>query len=72
MMGYWGWGMGFGWMFMIFFWVLVIVGIVALVRGLSDQRGSRGKSALEILRDRYARGDIQREEFDQKKRDLSS
>ncbi len=76
MMGYWGWGMGwgmgFGWLFMILFWALVIVGIVALLRGPSDQSGSRGKTALEILRERYARGEIQKEEYEQKKRDLSS
>ena len=76
MMGYWswgmGWGMGFGWLFMIVFWALVIVGIAALIRWFSDQSGSHGKTALEILRERYARGEIQKEEYEQKKRDLSS
>jgi len=71
MMDYWGWGMGFGWIFMILFWALVILGIVALIKWLSDQSGSRGKTALEILQERYARGEIQREEYEQKKRDLS-
>jgi len=71
MMGYWGWGMGFGWLFMGLFWVLIIVGIVAAIKWFSDQPGSRGKTALEILQERYARGEIQREEFEQKKRDLS-
>ena len=78
MMHWWGWGvgwgMGFGWLFMILFWGLVLVGTVALVRWLSDQSSSsaapRGKTALEILQERYARGEIQKEEYDQKKRDL--
>ncbi len=82
-----GWGMmgpgimgGFGWMwfmpiFFIIFWGLVIWGIVALVRGLSGSRGSDSStaadSALEILKNRYARGDISKEEFEEKKKDLA-
>ncbi|MEQ1752504.1 MAG: SHOCT domain-containing protein [Micropepsaceae bacterium] len=72
MMGYWGWGMGFGWLFMFLFWVLVIGGIVALVKWFSDQSGSGGKTALQILQERYARGEIQKEEYEQKKHDLLS
>jgi len=51
-----------------------IVGVVVLVKWLVDQtsagKGSRDKSALEILRERYARGEINREEYEQKRRDL--
>lgn len=69
-----GWGMGFGGPFMVLFWVLVIVVIVVLVKWIVDQSpaGKRGsdKSALEILRERYARGEIDREEYEQKRRDL--
>ena len=80
--GYGGWGMmsGFGWwwfmpIFMIIFWGLVIWGIVALVRGLSAPRGSdsassRPDSALEVLKKRYARGEINKEEYEEKKKDL--
>lgn len=83
-MGNWGefggWGMGFGVALMIMFWVLVVVGIVALVRWLlpgpgRDQGGTEpphGKTPLEILRERYARGEIDRDEFQQKKRDMES
>ncbi len=77
---YGGWGMmgGFGWMwlmpiFFILFWGLVIWGIVALVRGLSESRGydsSKADSALEVLRKRYARGEINKEEYEEKKKDL--
>ncbi len=78
-----GWGMmgGFGWwwfmpIFMILFWVLVIWAVVALVRGVSrpsdsDSGSSRPDSALEVLKRRYARGDISREEYEEKKRDLT-
>ena len=66
-----GWGgMGLG---MLLFWGLLIAGIVVLMR---CSRGSgdcgREKSALDLLKERYARGEIEKEEFEQKKRDLES
>ncbi len=61
--------------FMVLFWGLLILGIVALVRWLNQPTvGSRegpGETALDILSKRYARGDIGKEEFEQKKRDLA-
>lgn len=71
-----GWfGMGFGWVFMILFWGLILLGIAALVRwlvaGRSADPGTEGKTAIEILRERYARGEIGRDEYEQKLRDLS-
>jgi putative membrane protein len=67
----WGaWGIGMG-LLMLVFWGLVIAGIVLGIRWLVSQgRESRSDSALEILRQRYARGEINREEFEAKKRDL--
>ena len=70
----WMWGAwGIGMMLMVLlFWALVIVAIVLGVRWLVGQpKGSQRDSALEILRQRYARGEINREEFEQKKRDLA-
>lgn len=60
---------------MILFWILVILAIAALVRwltfppGESSPRGDR-KRALELLEERYASGEIGREENLQKKEDL--
>ncbi len=69
----WGWGMGIG---MLLFWGLLIAAIVALLRVSSRHdaapRHDREKTALDLLKERYARGDIEREEFLQKKRDLES
>ncbi|HEY7743486.1 MAG TPA: SHOCT domain-containing protein [Burkholderiales bacterium] len=72
----WGWGMGFGMISMVLFWVLVVLGIVILVRWIAagTPGGGQvpGKTALDILKERYARGEIGREEFEQKKRDLET
>ena len=59
---------------MLLFWVLIIVAIVALGKWSFDRPGAapRGKSALDILKERYARGEIGKDEFEQKKRDLES
>jgi putative membrane protein len=57
---------------MLFFWILVIFGIVVGVRWLLGQRReTEENSALEILRQRYARGEIKKEEFEARKKDLS-
>jgi putative membrane protein len=70
-------GMGwFGGIIMIAFWIAVIIGIVLLIRWLiistrtTSHGTSSGESALEILKKRYARGEINKEEFEEKKRDL--
>ncbi len=70
-------GYGMGWLGMVFmglFWIVVVVGIALLVVFLarSGNRPRTGEdSALGILRERYARGEIGKEEFEAKKRDLS-
>ncbi len=71
------WGnQGFMGVFMWIFWVAVVVGIVFLVKWIVQQsRTGEDKSeenSLEILKRRYARGEIDKEEFEQKKKDLIS
>lgn len=81
MMGSWGWGGmgGPGMIFMWIFWLLIIVGLILLIRWLvQSSRGNRPVSdppasrALDILSERYARGEIDKEEYEQKKRDLTT
>ncbi|MEK7114430.1 MAG: SHOCT domain-containing protein [Patescibacteria group bacterium] len=73
-----GWGAGsmMGWfgggIMMIIFWVLFIALIVWVVREFSGKSSKSNSNALDILKERYARGEIGKEEFDSKKKDLSS
>jgi putative membrane protein len=69
----WGWGL-WGMAHMLLWWVLIILGIVVLVRWLARPSAGREhppETALDILKKRYARGEIEREEFEQRKRDLA-
>lgn len=68
-------GMGLWMVLGTVFWILVIVGIVLLVVWVVQKAAGGGsdrneKSALEILKKRYAQGEISKEEFEEKKRDL--
>ncbi|MBK5102364.1 MAG: SHOCT domain-containing protein [Desulfobacteraceae bacterium] len=74
-----GWGYGTGWFGMIImaaFWIAVIVGIIFLIRWLVLSAGMGGHgvrsedSGLDILKRRYVRGEIDKKEFEEKKRDL--
>jgi putative membrane protein len=68
--------------YMFIFWLVIIIGALWLLSRLfpsgdedvshqsSSRHGDRGESPLDILRQRYARGEITREEFDQMRRDL--
>ena len=70
-----GSGMGFGGIFMWIFWIALIVLVVwatsSALGGRGDSRRQSGKSALEILEERYAKGEIEREEFERKRKDLT-
>jgi len=70
-MGSFGWfGPGFGWLFMILFWVLVIAGIVALIKWLASSSTQRGETPHEILKARYARGEIGKDEYERMRHEL--
>ena len=73
-----GYGM-FGGIGMIFFWVVLIVLVVFLVRSIAGGWPSRptsqppptGSAALEILKERYAKGEISKEEYEERKKTLT-
>ena len=71
------WG-GFGWIFMLLFWILLIFGGIEVVRILlrSEREnktvgGTKEKTALDIIKERYAKGEIDKKEFEERKKDLS-
>jgi putative membrane protein len=75
MMG--GWGMGWlGMIFMLVFCVLVLVGLVFLIKWLIQAtKGEKdvpsvSSKAIDTLKERYASGEINKEEFEKIKRDL--
>ena len=67
----WG-GMWMGWLFWIVILGLITWGVVSLIKSASRPSGggSNGETPLEILKKRYARGEISREEFERMKKDL--
>lgn len=81
MMPFWGYGW-MNWIMMLVFWGLVIVGGFQLIRWLArggagnsagqHPPGSGGNRALDILNERYARGELDREQYEQMKRDISA
>jgi putative membrane protein len=67
-----GYGFGIPGLGMLVFWGLIIVAVVLIVRAFaSPSAGGRGKSAREILDERYARGEISKEDYDERKRTLA-
>lgn len=59
-------GFLFGGWWMLLFWILVIAGVVLVVRTLTERQGHTdraGKSPQDILEERYARGEISKQEF---------
>lgn len=63
--------MWYGWLF----WIIIIGAVVYLIVRLTTQsgrssEGQQGETALDILKKRYARGEISKEEFEQMKKDL--
>ena len=79
MMGNWFGNFGGGWFWlgpvlMILFWGLIIWAIIAFIKSVSGKSGGTqgDDSALKILKERYARGEVDQKEFEEKSRQLKN
>lgn len=80
--GHMGWmGAGLGWIFMVIFWAVLIGAIFALVRGAfwrernccnnEPKKFETGRNeAMDVLKKRYAKGEISKEDWEKMKKDL--
>lgn len=75
----WGAGMGFGCLIVLLFWVLVVLGFIHLLKLMlggkreddhETTRSVQKETPLDIIKTRYAKGEITREEFEKMKEDL--
>lgn len=77
-----GWGLGygmmggFGWVFMLLVVVIVVALMVGLLRDVFEPRRGRhggvSRTALDLLDERYARGEIDAEEYKRRRTDLTT
>mgnify|MGYP006282050707 FL=1 len=65
-----GIGMGWGWIIGLILLVLVIWLVVRSTTQTVDSENKTEETALDVLKKRYARGEISKEEFEEKKKDL--
>jgi putative membrane protein len=70
MMGYDGWG----WVFMMFFWAVIVVGVLLALRSMADSKRVDNPKVdpMDIIKERYAKGEVTKEQFLELKKDLSS
>lgn len=68
--GHHGWGMGWGWILGFLILLLLIWLVVKLAGRNGRSAGSAEKSAMDILKERYARGEINEEEYNKRKKDI--
>ena len=64
------WWMPFRILMMVGFWGLIIFGVIWITREIGCKNKSSRRNALDILKERYAKGEIKKEEFEKMKKDL--
>lgn len=72
---FYGDGIGFGWMIfgwamMVVWWVIILVGIFLVLRIVTRGWSGGGRSAADILKERYAKGEITQKQFIEMKKEI--
>lgn len=66
-----GWGMGFGGLWMLAVWATTIILVILVVRRIARRPDQRAEhNARQMLDERYERGEIERAEYEEKRRSL--
>jgi len=65
-----GWGMSWVWLVGFILFVIIIWIIVKSINQYNKSNGAGNKTPIDILKERYAKGEIDKQEFEEKKRDL--
>ncbi len=70
--GNFGWGMGLGWIYMIVFWAAIFTAVIYLVKLVERKSESaiRHETPLDVIKRRFAHGEITREEFERMRDEL--
>lgn len=63
---------GFGWLLKVIFWILIVLGVVYLIKFIvgGAKRMEREDAPHDILKKRYAKGEVSKDEFEEKKKDI--
>ena len=59
-----GWGMGLGWITGL---IILVILVWIIVKALQQNNNPKQKSALDVIKERYARGEISKKEYEEKK-----
>lgn len=63
-------GHWFGGGFMWIFWIALVLIVIWITKNITGNNSEKPKSAMDILKERYAKGEIDKEEYESKKQDL--
>ncbi|MFO7658962.1 MAG: SHOCT domain-containing protein [Bacteroidales bacterium] len=66
-----GWGMGWGWIISLIVIAAIVWLLVKAINRTGQSKRLGEKNPLDILKERYARGEITKEEFEERKKDLT-